>query len=642
MSTPFRINRVALETVGGPVEYSFPSALTVLAGSVGVGKSTLFELVKHGLGGDALLADVVDTSVTSVTLDIKIGDRELALTRTTNTKDSNRVRVYDLREQVQLADHFVDRQDPSLSSLLLASMDLPDDMRAAAKATGSTNQGARITFNDVVKYMYVSQGEINKQIAGSGDTYYQPKRKAVFEVLFDITNPRILDLQSQIARTRAGWEDADRSFSVITQFLADSKTQSRIDAERAQVTAVQQLERAARTLESIREMTAPAIDRETQTLRQLLGEAEKLFADSQASFALLQQQKSDYVRERALLSQDIERLTRMQSAGERLAEIEFTMCPRCMQSLKSRAIPAHACRVCLQDDPLESRSPGEASTYEQGQISAQAHEVDGQIAALSAEIAETAQSMESRQVLISDLTGSIEVRTRERITPQLQAYADATAEAAQSRALQQELEKTLIQWDRADDLEGHATVLKGQLESLKIELGAQEGLLEVRREEVFDELDAEFADLVAAIGVPGVSTATVDRNSYLPVLNGKPFHKFSPVGGVRTATQVAYWISLMNVALRLRDTHFPAFLLMDSPRTSLNDNDDLSAALYRRLVTMADAADGRVQVIIGDNELPADYRRDYEQIDFDYDHPTVPTVRHPGREAVQTINASTE
>jgi hypothetical protein len=91
------------------------------------------------------------------------------------------------------------------------------------------------------------------------------------------------------------------------------------------------------------------------------------------------------------------------------------------------------------------------------------------------------------------------------------------------------------------------------------------------------------------------------------------------------------------VALRRRDTLFPAFLLLDSPRTSLNDNDELSAALYRRLVTAPDAADGRVQLIIGDNELPATYRRDYAQIDFDYGHPTIATIPHPGRDAVQTI-----
>lgn len=300
MSVAFRVNKVALNTVGGEVEYAFPSALTVLAGSVGVGKSTLFELIKHGLGGDALLADVVDTSVTAVTLGITIGFRRLLLSRATSGKDSNRVRVFDLQEQVELEDHFVAKQEPTLSSLLLNAMDLPDDMRAAAKK-GSTNQGARITFYDVLKYMYVSQADINKHIAGSGESYYQPKRRAVFEVLLDLTNPEILEAQSQIAKVRGEWEQAQHDFSVVSQFLADSNTQSRVDAERAQLKAARQEEHAQSLLASIRSLTSPAIDQVTQTLRDLLGEAERNLGDAQSSLALLQQQRTDYARERSLL-----------------------------------------------------------------------------------------------------------------------------------------------------------------------------------------------------------------------------------------------------------------------------------------------------------------------------------------------------
>jgi hypothetical protein len=51
------------------------------------------------------------------------------------------------------------------------------------------------------------------------------------------------------------------------------------------------------------------------------------------------------------------------------------------------------------------------------------------------------------------------------------------------------------------------------------------------------------------------------------------------------------------------------------------------------------AADGlgQVQFIIADNQLPASYRRDYDEIDFTYDSPTVSTVPHPGPDAVKTI-----
>jgi hypothetical protein len=162
-----------------------------------------------------------------------------------------------------------------------------------------------------------------------------------------------------------------------------------------------------------------------------------------------------------------------------------------------------------------------------------------------------------------------------------------------------------------------------------------------RKTEILDELDAEFAATMAAIGVPSVERATINRTSYLPMLNDETYTKFSPAGGVRTATQLAYWLTLMSVALRRRDTAYPAFLLIDSPRTSLNNSDDLAAALYRRIVTQVDAGQDRLQIIIGDNELPSTYRREYDQLDFTYENPTISTVTHPGPAAVVPLNSST-
>ena len=43
----------------------------------------------------------------------------------------------------------------------------------------------------------------------------------------------------------------------------------------------------------------------------------------------------------------------------------------------------------------------------------------------------------------------------------------------------------------------------------------------------------------------------------------------------------------------------------------------------------ADASPGQVQFIIADNQLPPAYRRDYDEIDFTYQSPTVSTIRDP-------------
>lgn len=58
MTVRFRVDTLRLETTGGDVTYAFERDLTVLAGHTGVGKTTLLEILKFALGGDALLAPV--------------------------------------------------------------------------------------------------------------------------------------------------------------------------------------------------------------------------------------------------------------------------------------------------------------------------------------------------------------------------------------------------------------------------------------------------------------------------------------------------------------------------------------------------------------------------------------------------------
>ncbi|MEU1600965.1 hypothetical protein ABZ468_51775 [Streptomyces sp. NPDC005708] len=104
-----------------------------------------------------------------------------------------------------------------------------------------------------------------------------------------------------------------------------------------------------------------------------------------------------------------------------------------------------------------------------------------------------------------------------------------------------------------------------------------------------------------------------------------------------TATQVAYWTALIAVALRERNVPYPTFLLIDSPRLALNEEQDLTSGLYRRLVTLAEANEGRIQVIIADHALPAAYRKDYAEIDFSYKKPTISTIKHPGKGSVKPL-----
>lgn len=641
MTVRFRIEAVALDTTDGQVEYQFTSDLTVLAGRSGVGKTTLIELIKFGLGADAKLAPVAVDHVESVSLDIRIGENRLGLNRSLDKAKRRTVRVTDLINQVRLPDHHIgEKQQPALNTLLMRCLGLPDDLRAAAGGT-STREGARITFADILTYLYVPQSQINRDIAYSQESYREPKRKAVFELLFGLTNPEILTMRSTLSKLKGEIDTADTEYNTVVRFLRDSGTSSREEAELALERAQLVQTEAQNRLIELREAVDPVSDRETQTLRDLLTEAEHALADIRSSEANLSRRRAFYAAERHRVQGDLERLGRMREAGQRLADIEFTVCPRCMQSLQQRPVPEHACRLCLQDDPI-SPNPGQ-DQYEARQLTEQLAEMDDQVRALVAQQEAVVRAANDRERLVAHLTSMLEERTARRVTPRLDAFSEASQQAAKAKAEQEHWETILRQWDVVSDLRVAADELRRRREITGRDLETARRELQDRRDGILEEISEEFDSTVRAIGIPGVVTASVDNEKYLPVLNDKIFSKDNQLaGGITTATQVAYWCSLIAVAMRHHETAYPAFLLIDSPQLALNAEINLAAAMYRRLTTQVGVLPGRLQIIIADNQLPSTYRGRYAQIEFDFKHPTVSTIQHPGPAKVTPLHQATD
>ncbi|MCE7008196.1 hypothetical protein LWC34_36065 [Kibdelosporangium philippinense] len=636
MTVRFRIEVVALDTTEGRVEYQFTSDLTVLAGPTGVGKTTLLELIKFGFGVKATLAPVAVEHIESVTLEIRIGDERLRLVRSLDSAKRKKVRVTDLITQERLQDHDAGEKQPALNTLLMRCLGLPDDMLAAAGGT-STRAGARITFADILTYLYIPQSQINRDIAHSQESYREPKRKAVFELLFGLTNSEILTLRSTMSKLKGEIDTADTEHNTVVKFLRDSGTSSREEAELALERAQVAQSEAQNQLVVLRESIDPVSDRETQTLRDLLAEAERGLADTRSADVDLSRRRVQYNAERRRVQGDLDRLGRMQEAGQRLADIEFTVCPRCMQSLRQRTVPADACRLCLQDDPVSADQSQDQ--YEIRQLTEQLSEMDEQINALVDQQEAVVRAITERERLIAHLTATLDQRTTQRVTPRLQAFSDASQQAATAKAEQEHWETTLRQWDVVADLQATTDALRTKRDNTGRELDRARQEMQQRREDILEEISEEFDSTVRAIGIPGVLTASVDSEKYLPVLNGKVFSKDNQLaGGTTTATQVAYWCSLLTVAMRHPETAYPAFLLIDSPQLALNAEVNLTAAMYRRLTTQVGVLPGRLQIIVADNELPDDYRNSYAEIDFDYTHPTISTIDHPGPAQVTLIH----
>lgn len=638
MTVAFRIESVHLDTNKGTVDYSFPGDLTVLAGHTGVGKTTLLELIKFGLGGDGQLAPVARQHVTDVHVSIRIGDLRLQLSRGLDADRQRTVRVLDLVTGERMRDHYVGGDERPISDLLLTAMGLEAGLRAAARGGRSTSAGSQITFNDIYRFMYVPQSEMNRDIAASQQGYYEPKRKTVFELLFGITSSSILQMRSEINTLKSDVESAQRDAEIVQQFLSDTGLSSRFDTVARQAQAQQDEASAVATLTGLQGELANVVDRQSQVLRDLLNDAETSLAAARELVKELARQRGEYETERRRVTLDIDRLSRMASAGLRLASIEFSICPRCTQRLDQREVPSGTCPVCVQEDVVAGLPASDQ--YETEQLQAQLAEISDQLRVIDDQHAQTVAVVQHRVALVKSLTTEIDHRTAARVTPRLQAYADAATQAASAAAEQQALDQVLRQWDRAEDLAATAENLATRRASLQSELRTAESNLSRRKSELFAELDAEFHSTVSDFGIPSIETATISPDTYLPILNDRPFTEVSAGGGIITATQVAYWISLVTVAARRRDTHFPAFLLLDSPRLALNAEDDIAGQMYRRFATQVAVTPGRLQFIVVDNEPPSSIdTRIFDELAFSYEVPTISTIQHPGPASVETLQS---
>lgn len=636
MTTRLRIDQVQLDTTDGLVVHKFDGPLTVLTGPVGVGKTTLFELIKYAFGGGARISPVARDHVRAVTISIGTQHGALRLTRSL-ADETNFVSVDSsdprFRGSFRIRRRTAAEPDRTISDVLLEAVGLPTD----AKVTTS-NRTSRVTFNNLLPFLYIEQREIDRSIAHNTDKFAESARKAVFEILFGITDVKLLELRAAESTIRSEVEVAALKEATVRSFLSESQTRSRLEAEIELSEAQLGRKRGLANLESLRSNSARSRG-DVGVVRELVLRTRSELADLQQRQDALKFEQRERRSLQGQLNNRTSGLDRVDSAESILAPIDFVVCPRCVQSIKHRHVPNDACSLCLQPEPIPTESLIRRSADERSRLDSQVEEVrllirsgDAELERLSGTLAETRENLRR----LDDL---LDRRTQEFVSPRLEKYAEASAEVARGDAQISELENLLRQWDLVQDLERANIEAAVRLSTNQAEQKDIVERLSKLKSEVLAQLSAEYLRVIGKIGVPTVTSASINPDTYLPYANNLRFDRLS-TGGIATSLICSYWVAMLSTALRDGQTLYPTLLILDTPRKSIGEkNARLVDQLYRELDTLSTAYPDRLQVIIADNDLPKKMSSNWRTVNFDYDHPTVPTVMHPGEANVVTIDS---
>lgn len=636
MSIRIRLNRIDLATDGGSVSHRFTGPLTVLTGPVGVGKSTLFELVKYAIGGNARIAPVARDHITQVQIELEIADQTLRLTRTLAGPKSSEVEIQDVRAGETLGSYPVapgrtGETAQTASSLLLGAMGLPTDVVAT-----SNTRTSRITFNSVWSFIYVEQREIDRSVARNNDTYSEPARKTTFELLFGLTDTTVLKLKKQALTAKESLTNALLEERAVTAFLADSNTRTQAEVTAAAESAERDHAAAAEQL-ALLQHGADTVRGQVGVVRDLVLQAREQLGELQHQQRELALTNDEQARLLTQLRDRASEAERARQATSILGPIEFVICPRCAQSITDRPHDAGTCRLCLQPEPTQD--PGATPpTAEADRIVSQIEEVQTLLAFTTTERSKVDSRLAVAGENLVKLEALLDERTRDFVSPRLEQYADAAAALARSEEMLAGMEGVLRQWDRASDLRLARVSAEDTLAEAKSALKSAEESLEAVRAQLLTALSADYQELVIRLGVPTVERAHVDPRNYLPFANGDRFDRIS-TGGITTALITAYWLTVLATALRERQTNYPTLLIIDTPRKSIGaQNAQMADELYHQLDILAATYGDRMQVIIADNDIPKDITKRWQDLRFDYEHPTIPTVPHPGPAGVTPLD----
>ena len=579
----------------------------------------------------------VRDNVTVVSLRLWIGSEHLELTRALG---SRLVDVVDLKLQESVGTWATTNRKNMRRAAkeLLGAVGLPPDLRVPKRRTRPTGETVPISFFDVYRYLYLDQNSIDKSVVGHDDANLNIKRVAVFELLYRLSNPRILELAAQRGQYSQAAERARSAARNVADFLRSNAEyepsvvqQMRIEAESRRSAA------EARLVDLRARAEPPAPD------SALLSEIADLRNQISAIDADRQAVRIDIDKERGILAQlelDEQAVKREEIASASLTGLEFTRCPRCLQALEREVDDGH-CLLCCQPYVAENGS----FAVELGRIQDQRRET---AALLDEDIARmellVAQSDDLRQ-RVAYLLGLAGDRSNAPSDPLLDEVSDASRDLAEAEARVVALTASQARWasharliEEAEASEDVARRLHD--EEIRLRLEIEESSTKI------DDLSVVFNEILADLRDPWYQDAHIDKDSYLPIVDGESFDLLSVGGARKTLVNLAYHLANLSMAISERENVLmPTLLIVDSPRKNVGSgalDQSVVEAVYRRLRTLQDASRGQFQIIIADNELPAgvgDWISGH--VVLDYDSPLVPGVAHPGQrgEEVDTIGS---
>jgi AAA domain len=627
VSTAMRIESVRLIAAERSYEWKFEPGVNIVVGPVGVGKTSLLELIHWGLGGTARLSGAVEAVGRQLALTVRIGEQRLMLLRGIRHK-KNQVAVHDVEgSPITVLRVGQPAEANSVSKFLLDQLKVPA-VRVPRSRRNPAGKHTTVSFNDLYSYMYLPQTEIDRSTINHLEGVRDPKRRSTFEVIYGLIDAEMAKLQVEIGNLSEEISRAKSSIAEIEQFV-----------EALELPAIEVLEERLQSSErvlSLRERELADVrdgmrgvglaGSSRRRVEDLAAELNAALSDREAAAT----QCEELERLTSQIALDEQRTVRSMMAGTELAGIEYRACPRCLQDVSQREAPEGTCVLCHQQEPESLLTVTLEDELER--LRRQQRESEVLLADARGEDALLKKRVQELETSLTAARTAADREAEDAVAPFVDQVGALSTEIGELRARldgDQEGLRLHVELERRRTMLQKLVDRQAKLGSLLDQEKERQQLALAR----VDELSIAFDEILQSLQLPWYEPSYIDPKNYLPMVGGKKLEDLSS-GGMKVLVNDSYFLAGLAYALRVpEETHLPSLMVIDSPMKNFGaGEDDLSYShrLYRWLWALQkERGANRFQLIIADNEIPAE-AEEFNIRRLSYEEPLIDDLPHPG------------
>lgn len=614
MSNPVPLRLKKLRLVGARRDYevdfsqaSGPRSLSVIAGQIATGKTTVLEFVDWCLGAKGhpeheevmanvrtaqLAIDVLDTETadgdTPRYLDYVI-DRPLGPSSTKAWLYSG---TFDDMSEVPLRPLAADPADPeSLSQWLLRACGL-SGLHLKQAPTQEESKTSVLSFLDLRPLWFLSNRRMGfGDLALESNVHRSIKLNQVVDLIFGVTDDEASARSRRIDELSSQERELRTSLATLGRFLDDADFDSleEIAAEKDELnTELAQVMARRRTADA-------QLRTESSFAEDLRNDYEQAVNDVNGLSTRLRDRETLLRRLAPLRAQYADELRRLELLDESLTlfdSLTVTTCPACQSVLSKRVeLIAGQCTLCRQTvtraldtsqaelaDPPQVNLASErrSLTRRLNQLKEFSHEVRHEAAKLEGEIVHAHAVVRERQTAIDDAT-------RGAVSPFLAARDQLSQKQTELLSSIRVLKQSERVMEQYAEIEREHRRIQAHLTGEK-DRQRKHAINSTPRDVTITRLGTRMEAILRDFQFPKLDLVHIERN-LIPHVRGRKYDKVGSSGAM-TLIALAWTLCIFELAVEEGNGH-PGFLLIDSPQQNLlpdNPSQDADAELAGELV----------------------------------------------------------